>query len=118
MFKPAQERVHPGALMLAACMCMFAITSAYAQVFRCTDADGHTVFSGTPCGSTSEKVEVVDSSAGVSQASSDGLSKTERNALEADVVAAEAQRSTVGEHGADNPGSYTSTAASARQRNY
>ncbi|HEY6597743.1 MAG TPA: hypothetical protein VIZ30_00415, partial [Pseudomonadales bacterium] len=68
--------------------------------------------------STTEKVEVVESSAGVSQASSDGLSRAERNSLEADAAAAEAQRSTVGEHGAGEGGSYTSTAASARQRNY
>lgn len=80
MTKPARPRArmewHPGALVMVACMCMFAITSAYAQVFRRTDADGHTMFSDTPCGSTTAKVEVVDSSAGVSQVGSDGLSRT------------------------------------------
>jgi hypothetical protein len=31
--------------------------TANAQVFRCTDADGHTVFSDTQCGTNSQKVE-------------------------------------------------------------
>lgn len=122
MIKPVQTRVrtalHRGALVVAAVMCTFADIDAQAQIFRCTDADGHAVFSDTPCGSTTEKVDVVDSSAGLSPISGDGLSRAERNALEA-AAAADAQR-TEGEHGGTSPqgGSYTSTAASAQRRSY
>ena len=39
---------------------------AHAQVFRCVDGEGHTVFSDTNCGTRAEKVEVVQSSGGLS----------------------------------------------------
>src|SRR5262245_18402342 len=53
------------------------------HVFRCTDADGHVVFSDTSCGSTSEKVEVVQSSGGLSPIAGNGLSPAERSTLSA-----------------------------------
>jgi hypothetical protein len=53
------------------------------HVFRCTDADGHVVFSDTSCGSTSEKVEVVQSSGGLSPVGGSGLTPEERSALNA-----------------------------------
>jgi hypothetical protein len=55
--------------------------TANAQVFRCTDADGHTVFSDTQCGTNSQKVDVVESSGGLSPIGSDGLSAEERGQL-------------------------------------
>jgi hypothetical protein len=55
--------------------------TANAQVFRCTDADGHTVFSDTQCGPNSQKVDVVESSGGLSPISGDGLSAEERGQL-------------------------------------
>jgi hypothetical protein len=53
------------------------------HVFRCTDADGHVVFSDTSCGSTSAKVEVVQSSGGLSQITGNGLSAAEGSSLNA-----------------------------------
>ena len=63
---------------------VFGIACAWtvnAQVFRCTDADGHTVFSDAQCGTNSQKVDVVQSSGGLSPISSDGLSAEERRQL-------------------------------------
>ena len=123
MIKPMQTRVraalHRGAIVVAAIVCTFAGTAAHAQIFRCTDADGHATFSDRPCGSTTEKVDVVDSSGGLSPISGDGLSKQEHTALEADAAADTQRADQSGQGGASQPGgSYTSTAASAQRRSY
>src|SRR5512144_888446 len=55
--------------------------TANAQVFRCTDADGHTVFSDTQCGTNPQKVDVIQSSGGLSPIGGDGLSAEERRQL-------------------------------------
>jgi|KBSSwiStaDraftv2_1062776.scaffolds.fasta_scaffold385546_3 hypothetical protein len=64
---------------------------AHAQVFRCVDGEGHTVFSDTDCGTRAEKVEVVQSSGGLSAITSDGLSPQEKSALGAAEARAAAQ---------------------------
>jgi hypothetical protein len=53
------------------------------QVFKCVDPDGHVVFSDTDCGSAKQKVDVVQSSGGLSATPSSGLSPQERDALNA-----------------------------------
>jgi hypothetical protein len=63
------------------------------QVFRCEDADGHIVFSDTMCGTDAEKVDVVESSGGLSAIEGDGLSDDERSVLK-QAAAREAQRAT------------------------
>lgn len=115
----ARAAVCRGALIVAAALCACAASTTYAQIFRCADADGHPVFSDTPCGTATEKVDVVDSSGGLSPISGDGLSKDEHNVLEA-AAAADAQRVDAGGQGGASPqgGSYTSTAASAQRRSY
>jgi len=55
--------------------------SGPSHVFRCTDADGHVVFSDTSCGSSSQQVEVVQASGGLSPVAGNGLSAEERNTL-------------------------------------
>jgi hypothetical protein len=54
---------------------------SHAQVFRCVDAEGHTVFSDTSCGSTAENVKIVESSGGLSEITGNGLSTQEQSAL-------------------------------------
>ena len=96
--KPAIEREHgdsntrrhTGDLWLkrvGALVLLASAATAHAPIFRCTDADGHVVFSDTSCGSKSEKVDVVQSSGGLSPIQSDGLSAQERS----DLGAAEAR---------------------------
>ncbi len=58
--------------IVAVCACV--TTGPTAQVFRCTDVAGYTVFSDRACGSDAEKVEIVQSSGGLSQIQGDGLS--------------------------------------------
>jgi hypothetical protein len=72
-------------LLVSAVACSGATYAASgpSHVFRCTDADGHVVFSDTSCGSTSEKVEVVQSSGGLSAVGGNGLSAAERSTLNA-----------------------------------
>ena len=55
--------------------------SSQPQIFRCMDSSGHVVFSDVSCGSTSKKVEVVESSGGLSQIRGDGLSPQEKGDL-------------------------------------
>jgi Domain of unknown function (DUF4124) len=123
MIRPAHTRVgaalRRSALIVAAGLWAFAGTNAHAQVFRCADADGHAVFSDRPCGTATEKVDVVDSSSGLSPISSDGLSAQEHTTLEA-AAAADAQRADQSGQSSASPqgGSYTSTAASAQHRSY
>lgn len=123
MIRPVQSRMRAalrsGVLIVAAGIGGFAGTHAYSQIFRCTDANGQAVFSDTPCGTTTEKVDVVDSSAGLSPISGDGLSKEEQNVLEA-AAAADAQRVDQSGPNSASPqgGSYTSTAESARRGSY
>jgi len=63
------------------------------KVFRCTDADGHVVFSDTGCGSTSQKVDLVQASGGLSPVSGNGPTAQQNstpgasNAQEAQVTA-------------------------------
>lgn len=64
---------------------------AHAQVFRCVDAEGHTVFSDTNCGTHEEKVEIVQSSGGLSAITSDGLTPQEKSVLGAAEARAAAQ---------------------------
>jgi hypothetical protein len=64
---------------------------AYAQVFRCVDAEGHTVFSDTSCGTHEEKVQIVESSGGLSAITGDGLTSQEKSQLGAAEARAAAQ---------------------------
>ncbi len=64
---------------------------AHAQVFRCLDAEGHTVFSDTSCGTHEEKVEIVQSSGGLSAITSDGLTPQEKSVLQSAEARAAAQ---------------------------
>jgi hypothetical protein len=68
------------ALLSAVC---FYTASAQAQVFKCVDPDGHVTFTDADCGSTKQKVEVVQSSGGLSTAPAPatGLSSQEKAAL-------------------------------------
>ena len=80
-----------------------AATHAPPQVFRCVDADGHVVLTDTSCGSNSEKVTVVQSSGGLSQIKSDGLSAQEKSVLgaaEARAAASQSQQAGAPAHGA------------------
>jgi hypothetical protein len=77
-------RDQPIRLLLATALVVLSTLSAwpaYAQVFRCTDADGHTVFSDTQCGTNSQRVDVVESSGGLSPIAGDGLSAAEKGQL-------------------------------------
>jgi hypothetical protein len=64
---------------------------AQAQVFRCVDAEGHTVFSDTSCGTHEEKVEIVQSSGGLSAITGDGLTPQEKSVLHSAEARAAAQ---------------------------
>ena len=64
--------------------------AAGSKVFRCTDANGHVVFSDTGCGSTSQKVDLVQSSGGLTPISGNGLTAQESSSLNA-INAQEAQ---------------------------
>jgi len=64
--------------------------AAGSKVFRCTDAEGNVVFSDTGCGSTSQKVDVVQSSGGLSPVTGNGLTAQESSTLSA-INAQEAQ---------------------------
>jgi len=64
--------------------------AAGSKVFRCTDADGHVVYSDTGCGSTSEKIDLVQSSGGLTPISGNGLTTQESSTLSA-INAQEAQ---------------------------
>jgi len=46
------------------CATLTVSPQTHAQVFRCVDEEGHTVFSDTSCGTYEEKVEIVQSSGG------------------------------------------------------
>jgi hypothetical protein len=105
------------ALMLSAACCFAG--SSQAQVFKCIDADGHVVFTDTDCGSAKEKVDVVQSSGGLSSSiPATGLSADEKAALgqiEARDAEAAAQRasgaaSTGGSSSAPAPAPSPSTA--------
>lgn len=67
------------ALMVSAAVCCAA--SSQPQVFRCVDGDGHVIFSDTDCGSTKEKVEIVESSGGLSPIKDAGLTAQEKATL-------------------------------------
>jgi hypothetical protein len=67
------------ALILSAACCYAA--SSHSQVFKCVDPDGHVVFSDTDCGSAKEKVDIVQSSGGLSPIKDSGLSAQEKAAL-------------------------------------
>ena len=97
----------------------FASASAYSQIFRCTDADGHAVFSDTPCGSSTEKVDVVDTSRGLSPVAGDGLSSQEQDVLRAAAAAAaQPVEQSAPSGGGQASDSYTSTAARGQRRGY
>jgi hypothetical protein len=64
---------------------------AYAQVFRCLDAEGNTIFSDTSCGAHEERVQIVQSSGGLSAITADGLTAQEKSALGAAEARAAAQ---------------------------
>ena len=66
---------------------------ANAQILRCVDEAGHTVFSDTSCGTHEETVEVVQSSGGLSAITGDGLSPQEKSVLGAAEARAAAQAS-------------------------
>ena len=103
------------ALVVAA----FASGGAYSQIFRCTDADGHAVFSDTPCGSSAEKVEVVDTSGGLSPIGGDGLSSQEQDVLRAAAAAnAQPMEQSAPSGAGEASDSYTNTAAWAHRRGY
>jgi Domain of unknown function (DUF4124) len=84
--------VVPVQLLWAFVLPAFAATPQ-TQVFRCEDVDGHVVFSDTMCGTNAEKVDVVESSGGLSAIKGDGLSSDERSIL-SQAGAREAQRAT------------------------
>jgi len=85
--------------------------AANTQVFRCTDAEGHTVYSDTGCGSSTqpEKVDVAQSSGGLSQIKSTGLTAQEQNSL-GKIKAAEAAQQQ-GAQGGGAPASGTSSSS-------
>ena len=56
-------------------------SGAQAQIYKCVDSDGHVVFTDSECGSTKEKVDIVQSSGGLSSAPATGLSTQEKAAL-------------------------------------
>ena len=88
--------------------------SGPSHVFRCTDAEGHVVFSDTSCGSTSEKVEVVQSSGGLSPVGGNGLTAQERStlsAIDAHDAAVAAQRAQGGGGAATAPSAPAPAAA-------
>jgi len=60
------------------------------KVFRCTDGDGHVVFSDTGCGSASQKVDIVQASGGLTPVTGSGLASQEATVL-SQINAAEAQ---------------------------
>ncbi|HTO59361.1 MAG TPA: DUF4124 domain-containing protein [Pseudomonadales bacterium] len=60
------------------------------KVFRCTDGDGHVVFSDTGCGSASQKIDIVQASGGLTPVTGSGLTPQETTAL-SQINAAEAQ---------------------------
>jgi hypothetical protein len=100
------------ALMLTATCCHAA--SSQAQVFKCVDPDGHVVFSDTDCGGAKEKVDVVQSSGGLSPVPATGLTAAEKAALgqiEARDAAIAAQRAA----GGGSAGASSSAPASAPQ---
>ena len=80
-----------------------------AQVFRCTDADGHAVFSDTQCGTNSHKVDIVQSSGGLSPIGGDGLSAEERGEL----GTAEARAAQMANERAQGGGSQSASAPSS-----
>lgn len=45
-------------------VCIFASASAYAEVFKCNEPSGKTIYSDAPCGEQSEKIRLMPSSAG------------------------------------------------------
>jgi len=75
--------IHKTMLLIAALAWHGATYAAGKSVFRCTDAEGHVVFSDTGCGSTSQKVDVVQASGGLTPISNSGLTDQERSALNA-----------------------------------
>lgn len=72
------------ALVFAAVTAAGADTSS--QVYRCVDRNGNVVFSGTACGANAEKVDVVESSGGLTPIQGDGLSDQERGVLSRSLV--------------------------------
>jgi len=94
------------------CATLTVSPQTHAQVFRRVDEEGHTMFSDTSCGTYEEKVEIVQSSGGLSAITGDGLTSQEKSVLgdaEARAAAQAASRPNSG------VGSATAPAASSSE---
>jgi hypothetical protein len=98
------------ALMLWAA-CSYA-GSSQSQVYKCVDPDGHVVFTDTDCGSTKEKVDIVQSSGGLSSSPATGLSAQEKSAL-SEIEARDAENAAMRAGNSAIGGSRTAPAAPA-----
>jgi len=89
--------------------------AANTQVFRCVNAQGEIVFSDTGCGSTTDqqqKLDVVQSSGGLSQIKSNGLTTQETSELSKIRAAQAAQQSGAQGGGASSSKSTSSSTPS------
>ena len=87
--------------------------AANTQVFRCVNAQGEVVFSDTGCGSTTDqqqKVEVVQSSGGLSQIKGNGLTSQETSEL-TKIKAAQAAQQSGAQGGGSSPSKSGSSSA-------
>ena len=91
---------------------------AHAQVFRCVDEEGHTVFSDTSCGTHEEKVEIVQSSGGLSAIKGDGLTPQEKSVLGAAEARAAAQAASQPSSGGGSAAAPAASSSAPARRTY